>query len=301
LATLHDPWQSLKRKMADASAATQAALESYLPSPDGPAGAIGQAARFALAGGKGVRPFIVTLAADTFGLSPSDVTPTACAFELIHTATLIHDDLPAIDNADWRRGRPSCHKAFDEPTAILVGDALIVAAFHALSAQAQVPATPPSVVVKVVDEFAHAVQAVVAGEYVDIVAQTKPPSASLLDFIHRHKTAALIVAAARAGAILAGASSQGLKTIEDYAQAIGLLFQVTDDLLDVEGTTEEVGKPVGADARAGKQTYPAVYGVDDTRRRAQQLADHARQSAMLLPAHRELWVQLVDFILHRRS
>ncbi len=293
--------EALSVGLDEAARAVEAIFDRYLPPDEGPAAAVGQAVRHSLVGGKRVRPYVVRLAAESFGLSPAAVTPTACAFELIHTATLIHDDLPAVDDADLRRGRPSCHVAFGEPTAILAGDALIVAAFDALASQAEEPATPAERVALVIHEFASAVQAVILGEHVDIIGEGLPPSADLLDFIHRHKTAALFVGAARAGALLAGASEEDLRTLSDYAQAVGLLFQVTDDLLDVEGSSEELGKPVGADLAAGKQTYPGVYGAEEAKRRAETLAQQAYNAAERLPARQELWKALVWLILERRS
>ncbi len=291
----------LFQRIEAAGKAIERAWDKYLPPTEGPAGHIGQAARHCLASGKRLRPFLVRLAADTFGLDPDAATPCACAFELLHTATLIHDDLPAIDNADMRRGRPSCHVAFDEPTAILAGDALIVAAFAAMADQASVPQTPPALVLPAIERFASAVQAVILGEAADIRGEKLPPSAELLSFIHQHKTASLIRAAAACGAILAGADPQALQTVDEYASACGLMFQITDDLLDVEGDEAELGKPTGADAQAGKQTYPAVYGVQESRRRARELADRAAAAARRLPANQPIWLALVEFILSRRS
>ncbi|MCD6350568.1 MAG: polyprenyl synthetase family protein [Armatimonadetes bacterium] len=293
--------QELHEELTATKEAVEAALEQYLPAAEGPAAALGQAVRHSLRGGKRVRPLLVRLAASTWGLDADDVVPTACAFELFHTATLIHDDLPAIDNSDLRRGQPSCHAAFDEPTAILAGDALILAALRALADQASRPATPPQRVALVLGDFALAAQAVIAGEAVDITAEGLPPSAELLDFIHRNKTAALLAGAARAGALLAGAPAEEVALLDEYAQGLGLLFQVTDDLLDVEGSAGEMGKPTGQDAQAGKQTYPAVYGVEEAHRRAQELAGRLRELAQKLPSRWELWQALVEVVLERRS
>ncbi len=287
--------------LSAAASAVEAALDRYLPPASGPAVRLGEAVRHSLGGGKCVRPMLVRMAAETFGLPPDAVTPAACAFELVHSATLIHDDLPAIDNADLRRGRPSAHVAFDEPTAILAGDALIVAAFAALAGQARVPATPPARVAPVVADFADAVQAVIAGELVDILSEKAAPDADLLVFIHTHKTAALIRAAVRAGAMLAGAPVEGLAAATAYGESVGLLFQVTDDLLDVTGNTEALGKPAGLDAAAGKLTYPGVFGYDGAVARAGELADAAREAASRLPSVPDLWLAVVDLILTRRA
>jgi geranylgeranyl diphosphate synthase type II len=290
----------VQAQLAAAGEAVEPALPKYLPPAKGRAAALGRAVRHSLQGGKRLRPLLVRWGAETFGLPAAEVTPTACAFELLHTATLIHDDLPAIDNAALRRGRPSCHVAFDEPTALLAGDALIVAAFAALLDQARNPLTPAQVVMLVEEEFAAAAQAVIRGEMVDIYAEGQAPCAALVDFIHRHKTAALIVAAARAGALLARAPQEGLAALTTYAQALGLLFQITDDLLDVLGNEQQLGKPTGTDAAAGKQTYPAVYGVEEARRRARTLARRAAAAAARLPAHQHLWAALAQLVLQRQ-
>jgi geranylgeranyl diphosphate synthase type II len=291
--------QRIGELLAEATAAVDAALPLYLPPATGPAARLGQAVAHSLAGGKRLRPMLVGLAADTFGLSPDAVTPTACAFELLHTATLVHDDLPALDNADLRRGLPSCHAAYGEATALLAGDALIIAAFAALADQARAPATPPERVVAVVADFADAVQALIQGELADIEGEERPPDAELLGFIHLHKTAALIACAARSGARLAGAAEGDVAAVSAYATALGLLFQVTDDLLDAVGDSAQTGKPVGLDAAAGKQTYPAVYGVGGARERAEALAEEARRCAEGLPRNVEAWGALVGVVLGR--
>jgi geranylgeranyl diphosphate synthase type II len=295
------PDTSINLALAAAAPAVEAALDRYLPPASGPAVRLGEAVRHSLGGGKFVRPMLVRMAAETFGLTPDAVTPAACAFELVHSATLVHDDLPAIDDADLRRGRPSAHVAFDEPTAILAGDALIVASFAAMADQARVPVTPPARVVPVVAEFADAVQAVIAGELVDILSEKAAPDADLLVFIHTHKTAALIRSAVRAGAMLAGAPRDALAAATAYGEAVGLLFQVTDDLLDVTGDAEALGKPAGLDAAAGKLTYPGVFGYDGALARADELADAAREAAVRLPSPSDLWLALIDLILTRRT
>jgi geranylgeranyl diphosphate synthase type II len=292
---------SIDAAFADAASAVQAALTGYLPPDVGPAARLGEAVRHSLGGGKFVRPMLVRMAAEAFGLPADDVTPTACAFELLHSATLVHDDLPAIDDAALRRGRPSAHVAFDEPTAILAGDSLIVAAFAALADQARVPSTPPALVAPVLAEFADAVQAVIAGELVDLLSEQATPDPDLLVFIHTHKTASLIRTAVRAGALLADAPADALPSVTAYGEALGLLFQITDDLLDVTGDAAALGKPAGADADAGKLTYPAVFGHDGAVARAHELSGKARAAAADLPAAPDLWLALVDMVLTRRT
>ncbi len=288
---------AVSKWLSQAADAVDQLAEQYLPPIDGPAGHVGRACRHALAGGKRLRPMLVQLSVATWGGRAEDVAAAACAFELLHTATLIHDDLPAIDNADTRRGQPSVHVAFDEPTAILAGDALIVAAFQAMADQAR--ASGPERALECLRCFAEAVQEVIAGEAADIVGEGVQPDGELLRFIHLHKTASLIRAACECGAVLAGAGEQGRGKMRQLGERLGLLFQITDDLLDVTGDPEVMGKPVGLDEAAGKQTYPRVYGLDGARRRAEELAAECRELAADLPRLAEVWLELVDLILER--
>lgn len=278
-----------------------AVLPDFLPEVSPHAGRLGPALHHALHSGKRVRPLVVQQAAETYGLPGAVVLPTACGFELLHTATLIHDDLPAIDNADLRRGLPSSHVAFGESTAILAGDALILAACAALARQAEDPATPADRVVRVLGEFAHysGAPGVIGGEAADIAGERHPPDADLLSYIHLHKTAALFVAAARAGGILAGADEPEVRRLGEYGEALGLLFQVTDDLLDATAEASAVGKPTGADAAAGKQTYPALLGLEGAQAYADQVAERALSLAAALPARQEIWQGLIWLVRGR--
>ena len=280
-----------------------AALPDFLPAVSPFADPLGPALTHTLQGGKRVRPLVVQQAAESCGLPGAAVLPTACAFELLHTATLIHDDLPAIDNADLRRGLPSSHVAFGEHAAILAGDALIIGAFSALARQADCPETPPDRVVRVIGEFAHfsGGEGVIGGEAADIAGERRPPEAGLLSYIHVHKTAALFAAATRAGAILAGASEPTAGAFGEYGETLGLLFQVTDDLLDSTGDTATLGKPAGLDAPAGKQTYPALLGLEGAHAYAAELAGKAIALATALPAKREVWQGLVRLVLRREA
>ena len=281
----------------------EGAMLKYLPPEETRATHLRAAMRYALGGGKRLRPYIVMQAAATFGKPREAVIPAACAFEMFHVASLIHDDLPLIDNSDTRRGRPSCHVAFGDVTALLAGDALIIAAFAALADQALVYGTAPEAVARCFAEFAAVTGAsgVIAGEAVDIEAEKLPPDADLLAFIHLHKTARLFVGAARVGATLAEAAQESVDLIGEYARVVGLLFQVTDDILDVAGDAATLGKPVGADAAAGKQTYPALLGLDGARDYADALAIQAGDLARKLPSHREIWLALIDLFTTRES
>ena len=280
-----------------------AVLPDFLPPVSPHAGALGPALPHTFQGGKRVRPLVVQQAALSCGLPAGAVLPTACAYELLHTATLIHDDLPAIDNADLRRGLPASHVAFGEYTAILAGDALIIAAFAALARQAEHPQTPPDRVVRVIADFAESSGApgVIGGEAADIAGERRPPEAGLLSYIHLHKTAALFASAARAGALLAGAPDAVVAALGAYGESLGLLFQVTDDLLDATGDTATLGKPAGLDTPAGKQTYPALLGLEGAQSYADELAQETLALAAALPGRQEVWRGLVWLVLRREA
>lgn len=220
------------------------------------------------AGGKRFRPLLVLATGQEFGASVDDLLDTACALEMIHTYSLIHDDLPSMDDDDLRRGRPTCHVRFGEAAAILAGDALQTLAFQTIAEDEKLK---PEVRVALVSEVARASatpDGMVAGQAHDISAESREVSGDELERIHRLKTGALITAAARSGAIIAGANRAELESVGRYSASLGLLFQITDDLLDVTATAEDLGKTPGKDARSRKATYPALYGLDATRERA---------------------------------
>jgi geranylgeranyl pyrophosphate synthase len=232
--------------------------------------AVHAAMRWSLfAGGKRLRPALVLATGEAFGAPSDALINTACAFELVHTYSLVHDDLPSMDDDDLRRGRPTCHVRFGEATAILAGDAMQALAFQCI---AEDDALDTGVRVRLVAELARAAgtpAGMVAGQSHDLAAESRDDvTAAELDLIHRHKTGALIVAAARAGALVAGAGEHELRAVGDYAAALGLLFQITDDLLDVTATAEALGKTPGKDARAQKATYPALHGLEAAASRA---------------------------------
>ena len=229
------------------------------------------------AGGKRVRPALVLASAESVGGSAAEALTTACAFECIHTYSLIHDDLPAIDNDDMRRGRPTCHKAFGEAAAILAGDALLTAAFELVAAT---KTTDPAKVIKVIAELSKASGSVgmIGGQMVDIESEGAEVPFPVLEYIHIHKTGELILAAVRCGAIMGGASQKELEALSRYGKSIGLAFQIADDILDVEGSAAEMGKNTGGDEKKGKATYPALIGLDESRKRAEELVAIALKS-----------------------
>ncbi len=293
----------VKRLLGETARRVDEHLPQYLPEVGQPAQQVSEAMRHSLTGGKRVRPLIVLQSAETFALPGEQVMPTACGFELLHTATLVHDDLPAIDDSSLRRSRPSCHSAFDEATAILAGDALIIAAYDALAAQAQIEAVTPGAVLQVIAEFGTYAGAsgVIGGELADIHGETLETDRELLEYIHLNKTAKLFEGAGRAGAILAEAGDHSIEAIGSYCRSLGLLFQVTDDILDVTSSAETLGKPTGLDERAGKQTYPALVGVDGAREHARDLAEQLVELADRLPANHSFWRGLVRLVLDRQA
>jgi len=253
------------------------------------------------AGGKRFRPGLLLATGQTLGASTDDLLRTACALEMIHTYSLIHDDLPSMDNDDLRRGRPTCHIKFGEATAILAGDALQALAFQTLAEDERLA---PAVRVRLIAEVARAAgtpQGMVAGQALDLDAESRDVTKVELDRIHLRKTAALIRAAARCGAIIAGASENDLEAITEYATNLGLLFQITDDLLDVTATTEDLGKTPGKDARSRKATYPALHGMEASH--AQLEVVHRAASAGLDRIDRpiDLLRSVADFILRRQA
>ena len=274
-------------------------LQRFLPRAAPQAGNLDSAIRHSADGGKRLRGVLVMRSAATFGLDSLLVTPTACAFEMLHAATLVHDDLPCIDDSDLRRGRPSAHAAFGEFAALLAGDALIIGAFGALARQAE--SVDPARVVLVIGEFARATGAegLIGGEQADIIGEGLPLDADLLHYIHLNKTARLIQAACRAGAILAGAPEDALARISDYGVSLGMLFQITDDILDVTGDEGVLGKPTGADGAAGKQTWPALRGLEGAREEARRLADEAVALATGLPGEVDFWTSLPELVVNR--
>jgi geranylgeranyl diphosphate synthase type II len=252
-------------------------LERIVPAERIEPVAVHAAMRWSLfAGGKRLRPALVVAAGETFGARTQSLLTTACAFELIHTYSLIHDDLPSMDDDELRRGRPTCHVRFGEATAILAGDALQSLAFQTIAEDEELNA---ALRVRVVAELARAAGTpvgMVAGQGLDLAAESRADvRAEELDLIHGRKTGALIAAAARCGATIARANDLELEAVTSYAARLGLLFQITDDLLDVSASAEDLGKTPGKDARARKATYPALHGLEAARRRARDVYEEA--------------------------
>lgn len=252
------------------------------------------------AGGKRLRPILCLEAARVFERAPEGILEVACALEFIHTYSLIHDDLPALDNDDLRRGQPTCHKQFGEAVAILAGDALLTLAFQTL---AEAPVEPARRL-RVLAEVARAAgtrEGMVGGQVADLEAERKPVDASTLEYIHRSKTAALIRASAVAGAIVAGAGLDEVARCGRFGERIGLAFQVVDDVLDVVSTSDQLGKTSGKDQSQQKATFPALYGLERSRAIARELADQARQEIAAFGAHAARLEELAAFLIHRTA
>ncbi|MCS7031953.1 MAG: polyprenyl synthetase family protein [Gloeomargarita sp. SKYG116] len=237
-----------------------------------------EAMRYSLLGsGKRLRPILCLASCELAGGTVEMAMPTACALEMVHTMSLIHDDLPAMDNDDYRRGRLTNHKIYGEAIAILSGDGLLAYAFEWLVRQTR--GVPAEAVLEVVARLGHAVAAtgLVGGQVVDLESEGKTDvSLETLHFIHTHKTGALLEISVVSGAILAGAGQDLIEALTDYAQKIGLAFQIVDDILDITGTTEELGKTTGKDQKARKVTYPSLWGLEESRRQAEQLVYEAK-------------------------
>lgn len=276
------------------------AMQEYLPPADAYPATLHEAMRYSVfAGGKRLRPILVLAAAKAVGGSTAKVMPVACALELIHTYSLVHDDLPAMDNDELRRGRPTNHIVYGEAMAILVGDALLTLAFE-LIGRCGAEYTPEAAN-RVVLEIAQASgsRGLIGGQVVDILSENKPIGADVLEYIHRHKTGALFRAAIRSGAILGGATTAQLEALTVYAEQMGLAFQIKDDLLDIEGDQTKIGKPVGSDIKNQKVTYPSLYGVAKAREMAANAAQEAIDALKIFNHEAEFLRAIMHFIINR--
>ena len=253
------------------------------------------------AGGKRFRPALMLAAGQTFGASEGQLLRTACALEMIHTYSLIHDDLPSMDDDLLRRGRATCHIQFDEATAILAGDGLQTLAFQTVAEDEQLA---PDLRVRLIAEIARASgvpSGMVAGQALDLEAETRSVKGGDLERIHRTKTGALIRVSARSGALIAGATDNELSAITDYATNLGMLFQITDDLLDVTATAKDLGKTPGKDARSRKATFPSVHGIEVTRQQISAVHQISCDALDTIDRSTHLLRAIADFILNREA
>ncbi|MGO9620873.1 MAG: polyprenyl synthetase family protein [Desulfobaccales bacterium] len=294
----------LKAYLAERRELVNRALAACLPVVRGPAFRVVQAMHYSLfAGGKRLRPILCLAAAEAVGGGQDEVLPLACALEMIHTYSLIHDDLPAMDDDDLRRGQPTCHKQFDEATAILAGDGLLTEAFYTLAAAAPRFQGREAMLLEVQQLLSEAAgyRGMVGGQMLDLMAEGRRITLKELEIVHRLKTGALLIAATRAGALAGGGSRLQVAALTAYGERFGLAFQITDDLLDVEGEAAEMGKAPGMDAKRQKATYPALLGVETSRQRAGRLVQEALAELEPFKERAAPLRELARYLLVRRS
>ena len=280
------------------------ALERYLPGEENYPPVIFKAVRYSVfAGGKRIRPILCLASADTVGGNCELVLPVACALELIHTYSLIHDDLPAIDDDDYRRGRLTSHKVFGEDIAILAGDALLTEAFHLMSNTSLMEEIPPEKLLFVIRDIAESAGylGMVGGQVVDVQSEGRDVDSEVLNYIHTRKTGAMITAAVKAGAILSNAGEVELNALISYGHHIGLAFQIADDILNVEGDQVLLGKGTGSDAKRGKITYPSLMGLEASREKAVELVERAMLALKNFDQRAEALRMIAGYIVERRS
>lgn len=290
-----------KQLLADKVAVIDAALSKFIEPAAGYPPVIFEAMRYSLsAGGKRLRPILLMASAGALGANGKKFLHVAAGLEMIHTYSLIHDDLPAMDDDDYRRGKLTSHKVFGEAVAILAGDALLTQAFEMIASQ---PNVDPVVLLRVIREIAAAAGpcGMVGGQVLDVTAQGQHVNAAALQFLHQAKTGALFKAAVRSGALLANASERQLQHFTEYAEQFGLAFQITDDILDVVGNQEIIGKPVGSDERNQKETYVTLYSLEGAKEMAQAAVDRAVAALGPFGPEADTLRQLVSFLTTRNS
>ena len=289
----------LSAYLSERSRLVDHALDRFLPRATAKPATIHKAMRYSLfAGGKRMRPVLALAAAEACGETVEAALPAACAVECIHTYSLIHDDLPCMDDDDLRRGRPTNHKVFGEGVAVLAGDALLTIAFDILAQTAPRPGYPVAAQIRELADAAGSAR-LIGGQVADLEGEGKALTGRDLRYIHSSKTAALLATSIRLGAMSANATPAQLKGASDFGQALGLAFQVIDDILDVTQTTEKLGKTAGKDVKAIKATFPAVYGLEKSRAEARKLTSRARSALDPFGAKGDRLRQMADYLLAR--
>ena len=300
----------IKKYLQEKKEIVDSALEKYfLNRPDSAGEAVfpnslHKAIQYSLlAGGKRIRPILSVAAFEAIGGRGDKILPFACALEMIHTYSLIHDDLPALDNDDYRRGKPTCHKVFGESIGILAGDALLTEAFKLMTDRSiqEFSIRDGGSILDVINEVAQAagMSGMVGGQVLDIESEGKEVDFPTLQYIHTHKTGALILVSVRVGAKLGGASEETLKALTHYGERIGLAFQIADDILNVEGEAALLGKKTGSDLSRGKATYPVLLGLEESKRRAKELVELAVKAIESFGPEAEPLREIAWFILSR--
>jgi len=294
----------LKAYLAGKRAMVDAFLQRCFSESEGLTSDLRKAMRYSLfAGGKRLRPILCVAGAEAVGGTEKDVLPVACALELIHTYSLIHDDLPMMDDDDLRRGKPTSHKVFGEPIALLAGDGLLTEAFSVMTSPEMSDRIPPQTLIRAIHLIARAAghKGMVGGQVVDIQWEGRPADLEVVTFIHTRKTASMITASVASGAILAGADESRLRAITAYGEKIGLAFQISDDILDIEGDSETMGKRAGADEERGKMTYPAVLGLERSRTIQRELVQAATEELREFDSRAEPLRQIARYIIEREK
>ncbi len=293
---------NLKEYLAAQQARIDQALNRWLPPETAAPATIHRAMRYSVfAGGKRIRPVLCMAATEAVTDALDGVEDVACPLELIHTYSLIHDDLPALDNDDLRRGRPTCHKAFGEAMAILAGDALLTLAFEVLAKTDSVNDVRRARIVAELAAASGTVGGMIGGQVNDLEGENKAPNAELLESIHRAKTGALLRASLRMGALFAGATDKQYDALSRFGEHVGLAFQIVDDLLDVEQSSEQFGKTAGKDAAQHKITFPAVYGLEASHRMAEEERQQAHAALGIFGGRAARLGELADFIVRRNA
>lgn len=276
-------------------------LDKYLDPKDNPQGIIYEAMRYSVfAGGKRLRPVLMLLTCEMCGGDINEVLPFACALEMIHTYSLIHDDLPAMDNDDLRRGKPTSHKQFGEATAILAGDALLNKAFEVVS---QYSGNNSDRAIKAINILAvsSGTEGMIGGQIVDMQSEGRDITLDELRYLHLNKTGAIIRSACKIGAVMSGADSVKIKAVDEFSENLGIAFQIQDDILDVTGTEAELGKPIGSDAEEGKNTYVSLLGLQKSKDMSEEYSKKAKQALDIFGEKANTLKELTDYLTDRRS
>jgi len=292
----------IKAYLSDSKKLVDEYLEKLLPAESEAPPTIHKAMRYSVfAGGKRVRPILVLASGETLNGNRSILLQLGAAIEMMHTYSLIHDDLPALDNDDLRRGRPTCHKVFGDAMAILAGDALMTRCYQIL---AQLPGVSDTTRIRIIQEVSAAtgtVRGMIGGQVVDLESEGKRISSEDLDYIHHSKTGALLAACVRSGALAASADAEELQALSEFGSKIGLVFQIVDDILDITSTSEELGKTAGKDEKVKKATYPALYGLEASRQKADELMESALQDIEDFGENAESLRSLARFVVQRTA
>lgn len=294
----------IKEYLVEKGKMVEAALDRYLPRETEMPATLHKAMRYSMmAGGKRIRPVLCIASCEAAGGRMEDVMPVACALEMIHTYSLIHDDLPAMDNDDLRRGMPTNHKVFGEAVAILAGDALLTLAFRIMTDMRLGSIVKPSVVLDVINDMSWAAGSfgMVGGQVVDMESEGREIDLPTLEYLHTHKTGALLLASIKSGAKIGGGPDEQIKALIKYGECLGLAFQIADDILDIEGSQEEIGKDVGSDLEKKKATYPAILGMAASKERALELMNMAIDSLKDFDEKAEPLRKIAKYVVERRS